>query len=72
MVPAYGTVLVGKDPNADVAAGTCLVPGMRVDPRTNYLFVAGCTSGLYVNNARYSGFPGGDTQYWVTTPKLRP
>jgi len=27
---------------------------------------------LYVNNARYSEFPGGDTQYWVTKLKLRP
>ncbi|MDH3568435.1 MAG: hypothetical protein OEM61_13915, partial [Desulfobacteraceae bacterium] len=32
-----GQVLVDKDPNADVANGTCLVLGMRVDPRTNYL-----------------------------------
>jgi hypothetical protein len=54
MVPAYGTVLVGKDPNADVASGAIF------------------GKFLYVNNARYSGFPGGDTQYWVTTPKLRP
>jgi sugar lactone lactonase YvrE len=48
----HGEVLVDKDPNADVANGTCLVLGMRVDPRTNYLFVAGCDSGLgYVFDA---------------------
>ena len=47
-----GRVLVDKDPNADVANGTCLVLGMRVDPRTNYLFVAGCDSGsAYVYDA---------------------
>ena len=47
-----GEVLVDKDPNADVVNGTCHVLGMRVDPRTNYLFVAGCDSGLgYVFDA---------------------
>lgn len=47
-----GEVLVDKDPNADVANGTCLVLGMRVDPRTNYLFVAGCDGGnAYVYDA---------------------
>jgi len=47
-----GQVLVAKDPNADIANGTCRVLGMRVDPRTNYLFVAGCDSGsAYVYDA---------------------
>jgi sugar lactone lactonase YvrE len=47
-----GEVLVAKDPNADVANGTCHILGMRVDPRTNYLFVAGCDSGnAYVYDA---------------------
>jgi hypothetical protein len=27
---------------------------------------------LYVNNARYAEFPGGDTEYWITKLKLRP
>lgn len=46
-----GSVLVPvQDP--DVANGACVVLGMRVDPRTNYLFAAGCASGnAYVYDA---------------------
>jgi hypothetical protein len=47
-----GVVLVERDPNADIANGTCHILGMRFDPRTNYLFVAGCDSGsAYVFDA---------------------
>jgi len=39
-----GEILVPvEDP--DIAGGACVVLGMRVDPRTNYLFVAGCIAG---------------------------
>jgi hypothetical protein len=39
-----GEILVPvQDP--DIAGGACIVLGMRVDPRTNYLFVAGCIQG---------------------------
>ena len=29
-------------------------------------------SSLYVNNARYFEFPGGDTEYWITKLAIRP
>ncbi len=39
-----GEVLVPPVPNPDLDT-TCVLLGMRVDPRTNYLFVAGCFNG---------------------------
>lgn len=46
-----GSVLVPvQDP--DIAGGACIFLGMRVDLRTNYLFVAGCAAGnAYVFDA---------------------
>lgn len=47
-----GGTLVGAEPDFDVFAGDCHKLGMRVDPRTNYLFVAGCVNGdAYVYDA---------------------
>jgi outer membrane protein assembly factor BamB len=37
-----GLLVPRQDPDVQNA---CVVLGMRVDPRTNYLFVAGCTAG---------------------------
>jgi outer membrane protein assembly factor BamB len=48
---AQGTVLVAPEPDFDVFTD-CYKLGMRVDPRSNYLFVAGCFSGnAYVFDA---------------------
>ena len=47
-----GETLVGAEPDFDVFAGDCYKLGMRVDPRSNYLFVAGCINGdAYVFDA---------------------
>jgi hypothetical protein len=40
-----GEVLVPAVPGFDLFAGDCYKLGMRVDPRSNYLFVAGCVVG---------------------------
>lgn len=40
-----GEVLVPAEPVFDLFAGDCYKLGMRVDPRSNYLFVAGCQVG---------------------------
>lgn len=48
---AQGKILVAPEPNFDVFTD-CYKLGMRVDPRSNYLFVAGCFSGnAYVFDA---------------------
>lgn len=51
LVTGEGAYLVPvKDP--DIANGACILLGLRVDPRTNYLFAAGCGSGkAYVYDA---------------------
>ena len=47
-----GSTLVEAEPEFDVFAGDCYKLGMRVDPRSNYLFVAGCINGdAYVFDA---------------------
>ena len=47
-----GEVLVPAEPDVDVLAGDCYKLGMRVDRRSNYLFVAGCINGdAYVYDA---------------------
>lgn len=47
-----GAILVPAEPDFDVFAGDCHKLGMRVDPRSNYLFVAGCINGdAYVFDA---------------------
>jgi sugar lactone lactonase YvrE len=47
-----GGTLVEAEPDFDVFAGDCYKLGMRVDPRSNYLFVAGCINGdAYVFDA---------------------
>jgi len=47
-----GMNLVPAEPSFDVFAGDCYKLGMRVDPRSNYLFVAGCINGdAYVFDA---------------------
>ena len=47
-----GEILVEAEPDFDVFAGDCYKLGMRVDPRSNYLFVAGCINGdAYVFDA---------------------
>lgn len=47
-----GEVLVPAEPVFDVFAGDCYKLGMRVDPRSNYLIVAGCNQGdAYVFDA---------------------
>jgi hypothetical protein len=47
-----GEVLVDAEPGFDIFAGDCFKLGMRVDPRSNYLFVAGCINGdAYVYDA---------------------
>ena len=47
-----GEVLVEAEPDFDVFAGDCYKLGMRVDRRSNYLFVAGCINGdAYVFDA---------------------
>ena len=47
-----GGILVEAEPDFDVFAGDCYKLGMRVDPRSNYLFVAGCINGdAYVFDA---------------------
>ena len=49
---AQGETLVEAEPDFDVFAGDCYKLGMRVDPRSNYLFVAGCINGdAYVFDA---------------------
>lgn len=40
-----GEILVPAVPGFDLFAGDCYKLGMRVDPRSNYLFVAGCVVG---------------------------
>jgi outer membrane protein assembly factor BamB len=47
-----GEVLVEAEPDFDVFANDCYKLGMRVDPRSNYLIVAGCQQGdAYVYDA---------------------
>jgi outer membrane protein assembly factor BamB len=47
-----GEILVPAEPDFDVFAGDCHKLGMRVDRRSNYLFVAGCVNGdAYVFDA---------------------
>jgi sugar lactone lactonase YvrE len=47
-----GEILVPAEPGFDVFAGDCYKLGMRVDPRSNNLIVAGCVQGdAYVFNA---------------------
>jgi len=47
-----GEILVDIDPDYDNAIDDCFKLGMRVDPRSNYLFVAGCINGdAYVFDA---------------------
>jgi outer membrane protein assembly factor BamB len=47
-----GEVLVPAEPGFDLFAGDCYKLGLRVDPRSNYLFVAGCFWGnAYVFDA---------------------
>jgi sugar lactone lactonase YvrE len=47
-----GEILVEAEPGFDIFAGDCYKLGMRVDPRSNYLFVAGCINGdAYVFDA---------------------
>ena len=47
-----GEVLVEAEPGFDIFAGDCYKLGMRVDPRSNYLIVAGCIEGdAYVYDA---------------------
>lgn len=47
-----GEILVEAEPGFNVFAGDCYKLGMRVDPRSNYLFVAGCDRGdAYVYDA---------------------
>lgn len=47
-----GEVFVEAEPDFDVFAGDCFKLGMRVDKRSNYLFVAGCANGdAYVYDA---------------------
>ena len=47
-----GETLVEPEPDFDLFAGDCHKLGMRVDSRTNYLFVAGCGNGdAYVFDA---------------------
>lgn len=47
-----GEILVAPEPDFDVFAGDCYKLGMRVDKRSNYLFVAGCQEGnVYVFDA---------------------
>ena len=61
-----GETLVEAEPDFDVFAGDCFKLGMRVDPRSNYLFVAGCQIGnVYVFDA-----DSGDEmmQYQLTPP----
>ena len=40
-----GGILVEAEPDFDVLNDECYKLGMRVDPRSNYLFVAGCEVG---------------------------
>lgn len=47
-----GEILVEAEPGFDVFAGDCYKLGMRVDPRSNNLIVAGCVNGdAYVFDA---------------------
>ena len=47
-----GEILVAAEPDFDIFAGDCYKLGMRVDKRSNYLFVAGCQEGnVYVFDA---------------------
>lgn len=47
-----GAILVEPEEDFDLEEGDCFKLGMRVDPRTNYLFVAGCEGGnAYVYDA---------------------
>jgi len=47
-----GEILVPAEPDFDVFAGDCYKLGMRVDPRSNNLIVAGCAQGdAYVFDA---------------------
>ena len=47
-----GDVLVPAEPGFDLMAGDCFKLGLRLDPRTDYLFVAGCQVGnAYVFDA---------------------
>jgi len=47
-----GGILVPAEPDFDVFAGDCYKLGMRVDPRSNHLIVAGCAQGdAYVFDA---------------------
>jgi sugar lactone lactonase YvrE len=47
-----GEILVEAEPDFDIFAGDCYKLGMRVDRRSNYLFVAGCVNGdAYVFDA---------------------
>ncbi len=47
-----GSILVPAEPDFDVFAGDCYKLGMRVDPRSNNLIVAGCVNGdAYVFDA---------------------
>ncbi|MDX1555430.1 MAG: hypothetical protein R3212_05335, partial [Xanthomonadales bacterium] len=47
-----GEILVEAEPDFDIFAGDCYKLGMRVDPRSNYLIVAGCIEGdAYVYDA---------------------
>lgn len=61
-----GEILVEAEPDFDVFEGDCYKLGMRVDKRSNYLFVAGCQIGnVYVFDA-----DSGDEmmQYQLTPP----
>lgn len=47
-----GEILVDAEPDFDIFAGDCYKLGMRVDRRSNYLIVAGCSNGdAYVYDA---------------------
>ena len=47
-----GEILVEAEPDFDIFAGDCYKLGMRVDPRSNNLIVAGCVNGdAYVFDA---------------------
>ncbi|MBT8053444.1 MAG: hypothetical protein KJN69_06080 [Gammaproteobacteria bacterium] len=47
-----GEILVEAEPDFNIFAGDCYKLGMRVDKRSNYLFVAGCQIGnVYVLDA---------------------
>jgi len=61
-----GEILVEAEPDFDIFAGDCYKLGMRVDRRSNYLFVAGCVNGdAYVIDAD----TGDDIEHYQLGPE---